>query len=299
MGEPKFQLLIRKLDAHRASLTPKGKLLRDYILKNPSKVVFMTTRELAAVCQVSEATVVRFVSQLGYEGYGEFLQDLRNLVDTELTLLDRVDLSDTEGPGAERFRRVVFEEIDTLKQLYANIDLDVVEKAVDVIAKSPSVYVIGSRISYTFAYYLGWCLTKFRRNIHILRGSDSTTIDWLTIAPPESLVVIIAYSRYPNELIKMGKLVKRLGKTLMVIADSTMCPLIQFSHISLIAPSRNIPLIGSPTSLSCLINYLVIELASRDGKQLEEHQRRLEQVYRENDVLFNFDQPTEVFEVSE
>lgn len=291
MGEQQVQLLVKKIYEHRTSFTPKGQILGDYILKNPRKVVFMTTRELAAACQVSEATVVRFVSQLGYEGYGEFLQALRDLVDTELTLLDRVDLSDMSGPGAERFRRVVFEEIDNLKELYAKIDMDVIDKVVDYLQKSSNIYVIGSRISYTFAYYMGWSLTKVRRGIRILKGSDSTTIDWLTIAPPDSIVVIIANSRYPNELIKVGKLVRRLGMTLLVIADSSLCPLIQFAHMTLIAPSQHFPLIGSPTPISCLINYIVIELASRDGKELKEYQAKLEQSYRENDILFNLEEP--------
>jgi len=294
MGEQQVHRLMKKIHEHHSSLTPKGQILGDYILKNPRKVVFMTTRELAAACQVSEATVVRFVSQLGYEGYGEFLQALRDLVDTELTLLDRVDLSDMSGPGAERFRRVVFEEIDNLKELYAKIDMDVIDKVMDYLQKSSNIYVIGSRISYTFAYYMGWSLTKVRQGIRILKGSDSTTIDWLTIAPPDSFVVIIANSRYPNELIKVGKLVRRLGMTLLVIADSSLCPLIQFAHMTLIAPSQHFPLIGSPTPLSCLINYLVIELVSRDGKDLKEYQAKLEQSYRENDILFNLEEPDAV-----
>ena len=292
MGEQQDNLLMKKIFEHHSSLTPKGQILGDYILKNPRKVVFMTTRELAVACQVSEATVVRFVSQLGYDGYSEFLQALRDLVDTELTLLDRVDLSNMNGPGAERFRRVVFDEIDNLKQLYIRTDMVVIDKVVDYLEKSSAIYVIGSRLSYTFAYYMGWSLTKVRQNVHILKGSDSTTIDWLTIAPTESLVIIIATSRYPNELIRVGKLVRRLGKTLLVIADSSLCPLIQFAHMILIAPSQHFPLIGSPTPLSCVINYLVLELASRDGKELKEHQEKLEQSYRENDILFNLEKPS-------
>jgi len=60
----------------------------------------------------------------------------------------------------------------------------------------------------------------------------------------------------------------------------------------LIAPSQHFPLIGSPTPLSCVINYLVLELASRDGKELKEHQEKLEQSYRENDILFNLEKPS-------
>jgi DNA-binding MurR/RpiR family transcriptional regulator len=280
-------LLLQRISSSRMDLTPKARLIGDFILNNPRKVIFMTTRELSRAARVSEATVIRFVNQLGYKGYGDFLQELRDIIDTELTLIDRVGLTDMKAPESERFRRVVYSEIDNLKQLHESLDLDKANRAVELLRDSSAVYVVGSRLSYTFAYYLGWSLTKIRTKVHILRGSDSTCIDFLTIAPEESLVVIFATTRYPNELIRLGKLAKRLGQTLLVITDGALCPLIPFADLSIIAPSRHIPLIGSPTTLSCLINLLVVELAARCGADLKLHQEKLEKVYLENDVLFN------------
>ncbi len=280
-------LLLQRISSHRTDLTPKARLIGDYILNNPRKVIFMTTKELSRAARVSEATVIRFVYQLGYKGYGDFLQELRDVIDTELTLIDRVGLTDMKATESERFRRVVFSEIDNLKQLHESLDLDKVDRAVELLYGSSAIYVVGSRLSYTFAYYLGWSLTKIRTKVHIMRGSDSTCIDFLTIAPDESLVVIFATTRYPNELIRLGKLAKRLGQTLMVITDGALCPLIPFADLSIVAPSRHIPLIGSPTTLSCLINFFTVELAARCGADLKSHQERLEKVYLENDVLFN------------
>jgi DNA-binding MurR/RpiR family transcriptional regulator len=289
MKENASHAAMQRILTQRNTLTPKGKILGEYIMQNPRKAVFMTTKELAGTCNVSEATVVRFVSQLGYTGYGEFLQALRDYVDTDLTLLDRADLSDVKGPRADRLKRVVFEEMDNIKQFLETVDMEVLNRMVGHLKDAPHVYVIGSRLSYTFAYYLGWSLTKVRRNVQILKGSDTTSIDWLTIAPPGSLVVIIATSRYPNELIKIGKVVRRHGQTLVTITDSTLCPLNHFAHLALVAPSKHIPFIGSPTTISCIINFLVMELASMDETQLTAHQERLEQTYRENDILFNIE----------
>jgi len=115
---------------------------------------------------------------------------------------------------------LLVQEMDNLKQFYETVDMDTLNRVVDYLATDSPVYVIGSRLSYTFAYYLGWSLTKIRQDVRIVNGSDSTAIDWLTIAAPESLVIIIATTRYPNELIRLGKMVRRLGHTLLVIADS-------------------------------------------------------------------------------
>jgi DNA-binding MurR/RpiR family transcriptional regulator len=287
MAEQSSHATIKAIVEQHPSLTPKGRVIGNYIIENPRKAVFMTTKELSETCRVSEATVVRFVSQLGFSGYSAFRQALRDFVDTDLNLLDRKDLSGLKGPDADRLHRVVLEETDNLQYFYEIAEMETLGAAVTAMEESEHIYVVGSRLSYTFAYYLGWSLTKIRQNVQILKGSDSTTIDWLTIAPEESLVIIIATTRYPNELIQLGKLVQRLEKKLLVIADSSLCPLMQSADLSLVAPTKNIPFIGSPTTISCIINYLVQELASRNGLRLEEHQRKLEQVYRENDVLFN------------
>ena len=72
-----------------------------------------------------------------------------------------------------------------------------------------------------------------------------------------------------------------------MITDSSLCPVIPFAHLSLVVPSRSIPLIGYPSTISCIINYLVLELVNRQHPQLKEHQEKLEQMYLENDILFN------------
>ncbi len=279
--------ILEKISDLRNQLTPKGRILADHIVKVPRKVVFMTTRELAESCNVSEATVVRFVSRLGYGTYSQFQQVLRDHVDTELTLLERLDMTNSEMPGSERFRHVIFQEMDNLKQLFKTLDMEILERVIHMLKNSPDVYVIGSRMSYMFAYYMGWSLTRIRRNVRILKGSDTTTLDWLGMAHSESMVVIIATSRYPNELIKTARYAMRLGIKLVLITDSAKCPLIQFAHESLIAPSRYIPFTGSPIAISCLINFISFELAGLIGNDVKEHQQKIEQNYLENDIFFN------------
>ncbi|MDJ0784678.1 MAG: MurR/RpiR family transcriptional regulator [Desulfosarcinaceae bacterium] len=279
--------VIDNIMAQLDALTPKGRILGNYILQHPRKAVFMTTKELAETTQVSEATVVRFVGQLGYEGYGDFLQALRDHVDTGLSLPDRVALDGLSGTVDDRFHRIVLEEMNNLRQLYEHIDSEALTDVADRLQAAPYVFVAGSRISFTFAYYLGWSLTKVRKGVHLINGSDSTAIDWLNNAPDESLVMLFAISRYPNELIRLAKVARRLGHTLLVITDSALCPLISFAHRHLIAPTKSIPLVGYATAISCIVDYLVQELAGRNGDDLKRHQNRLEQIYRENDILFD------------
>ena len=51
-AHPVIKGIVNQLD----TLTPKGKILGSYIIQNPRKAVFMTTKELSEACGVSEAT---------------------------------------------------------------------------------------------------------------------------------------------------------------------------------------------------------------------------------------------------
>ncbi len=281
--------VINDISAKLDSLTPKAKALGNYIMQNPSKAVFMTTKELAEAVEISEATVVRFVSSLGYRGYSEFQDALKDFVNTGLSLPDRAAIKGIKEEGIDRLHREILEELNNLKYLYETIDIDTMNRFVDHLDKSHTVYVVGSRLSYTFAYYLGWSLTKVRKGVHILKGSDSTAFDMLTNAHSNSLVVLTTCTRYPNELIKLSKMIRRSGHTLLTIADSNICPVIQFADLSLVVPARSIPFIGNVSGMLVVIQYIVQELANRKGEELNVYQKQLEQVFLENDILFNLD----------
>ena len=279
--------IIQHIVDYMPKLTPKGRILGNFVVQNSQQVVFMTTKELAQACSVSEATVVRFVGQLGYKTFGAFLQALRDIINSGMTLQDRVDLPGFKAADGDRLGKVITEEVGNMQQLYQTIDRKTLEIFIDNLGKASSVYVAGSRLSYTFAYYLGWSLSKVRKGVHILKGSDSTAFDRLNNAETGALVIVIATSRYPNELIRLAKVARRLEHTLMVIADSLLCPLFPFAHKTLVISTKSIPYIGYVAAMSSIISYMVLELAAIQSNIMGPHQEKLEQIYLENDILFN------------
>lgn len=286
--------LNRVIEDQYPKLTAKGKKLADFVLTRPDKAVFMTTRQLAVTVGASEATVVRFVRQLNYKSYALFIKALKERIDTQLTLIERGRIVSSEASDAAvrsedaEFERLINNDIDNIREMSKSIDFKEVKKIRKLLKTSEIVHVIGSRLSYAPAHYMGWTLSKVRKNVHILKGSDRTTIDRLIFSPEKTAVVLIATSRYPNELVKIGKIVKRYNFKLILFTDSDSCPLIPFSDHVLIAPLKTIPFLGNPASMISLINYIVHTQAVAMGDKLKAHQEKLEQAYLENDILFNY-----------
>lgn len=283
-ASPLHNIIDEKFDG----LAAKGRLLAEFVLSNPDKAVFMTTRQLAAAVGASEATVVRFVRQLGFESYALFISTLRDVIDRELTLMERGELRHpAQGGDDKELDRLVEQDIRNINAMHKSLNLKTVKTVKAAIRAASRVYVMGSRLSYASAHYLGWTLSKIRSGVVLLNGSDSTAMDRMVFAPSDGLVIIVATSRYPNELIRMGKIAHRQGMAQVLITDSPSCPLIQFSDQVLVAPQRSIPYLGSPVSVISLCHYLLHSLASEMGDGLKDHQERLEQAYLENDIWFN------------
>ena len=69
------------------------KLLASYITDNYDKAVFLTAARLGEVVGVSESTVVRFATNLGYKGYPEFQKALEELVRNKLNSIQRMEVT--------------------------------------------------------------------------------------------------------------------------------------------------------------------------------------------------------------
>ena len=85
--------VLQAIRGRMESFSRGQKRIADYILMNYDKAAFMTAGHLGRKAQVSESTVVRFASQLGYEGYPNMQRALQELVRGRLTSLQRIQVS--------------------------------------------------------------------------------------------------------------------------------------------------------------------------------------------------------------
>jgi DNA-binding MurR/RpiR family transcriptional regulator len=56
------------------NFSPKNMALANFVVQNYQRIAFLTARQLAQECGVSESTVMRFVTALDYTGYPDFLR---------------------------------------------------------------------------------------------------------------------------------------------------------------------------------------------------------------------------------
>ena len=93
-----MQDMIERLNHSGRRLSKGHRKIAQYIVEHYDKAVFMTASRLGESVGVSESTVVRFASVLGYEGYPQLQRALQELVSHRLTAVQRFEMSSEIDP---------------------------------------------------------------------------------------------------------------------------------------------------------------------------------------------------------
>ena len=76
-----------------ATFSKGQRLIAKYIEEHSDKVAFMTASRLGATVGVSESTVVRFATEIGYSGYPALQQAMQEMIRSKLTSVQRLEMT--------------------------------------------------------------------------------------------------------------------------------------------------------------------------------------------------------------
>ena len=122
--------LLNRINNHYSSMSKGQKLLATYITDNYDKAVFLTAAKMGETVGVSESTVVRFATFLGYKGYPEFQKALEELVRNKLNSIQRMEVTYGRISQSKILETVLQSDADKIKTTLEKIDHNAFELAV-------------------------------------------------------------------------------------------------------------------------------------------------------------------------
>ena len=150
--------LISRIDARYGKMSKGQKRLADYVKGNYDKAVFLTAAKLGEIVGVSESTVVRFATQLGYSGYPGFQKALEELVRNKLNSIQRMEVTYGRISQSEILETVLQSDIEKIKLTLGAIDHAAFNLAIDTILNARRIYVVGIRSCAPLASFMGFYL---------------------------------------------------------------------------------------------------------------------------------------------
>ena len=273
--------LLKMIDERYHKFSKGQKKLADFIREDYDKAAFLTAAKMGGEVGVSESTVVRFATALGYDGYPEF----QNLPLADPSIRHFHTLDGIQLHPHQFSQSFLHSDIEKIKLTMEAIDHEAFEMAVDTILKAKRIYVIGIRSCSPLASFLSFYLNLICENVTAVNTNSSSEIFEQLIRVSEDDVVIgISFPRYSMRTLKALEFASNRKATVITLTDSVHSPMTLYSSCNLIARSDMASIVDSLVAPLSVINALVVALCMKKQKEVITTLETLEQIWDEYQV---------------
>lgn len=273
-----YESLIRE---RYAALSPAHRRIADYLLADGRRAALEPIATVAKSLRTSESTVVRFAQSLGFEGYPELREQLRERFLVTATSLDRLAAAAAEPASARRsvLERVLAEDADAVLGTLAQIPPRTFEAVVDTVTSARRTYVVGFRGSAGLALVLGMGLRIFLPETRVIAVNVGDTAEELLSLRRRDVVIVISVLRYSGQTIDILRYAHDAKARTVAITDSPVSPVARLAdHVLLIKPTAPRSM-ASYAAIASLSSALTEAVAARKGGSAGKSLREAESLW--------------------
>lgn len=290
--------VIQIIDEKYPKMSKGHKLIANYIKDEYDQAVFMTAAKIGEKLGVSESTVVRFASGLGYDGYPEFQKKLAEWVKNKLNVVQKVSARYGQSSQSEILKAVLTADIEKINDTLHTLDPSAFEAAVNVILEAKKVYIVGIRSCEPLADFLCFYLNMIRDNVILLKTTSvSEMFEQMIRIDEQDVLIGISFPRYSMRTLKAMEFASDRNAKVISITDNVHSPMCLYSAINLFSRSDMVSIVDSLVAPLSVINALVVALCLQAPEEVKHNLEMLEetwnnyQVYLNDEINFIGDEP--------
>ena len=268
-----------------STFTKSQRKIATAIMREYDKVAYMTAADLSRHVGVSESTIIRFASELGYEGYTEFKNAVMELVKIKLTPHQRIEITKLRMGSGDILSKVMESDISKIRATLEKINKIVFYDSVDAILAAKNIYIIGARSTEPLAKILEYNLSLIFDNVRLVRpNSTAEILEQMFSVGEGDVVITFSFPRYSSKLVPALKYATQRGATVVGVTDSTVAPIAEYSTYLLTAESDMASFMDSFVAPLSIINAIIVEITNRREREIIRRFDQLEKVWDEYDV---------------
>ncbi|MDD6489542.1 MAG: MurR/RpiR family transcriptional regulator [Clostridia bacterium] len=280
--------LLSKINEQTANFSKGQRLIAHFITEHYDKAAFMTASKLGTTVGVSESTVVRFATELGYDGYPKMQKAMQEMVRDKLTSVQRIEVTKNLIGNENILETVLNQDIEKIRRTIEETSKEDFDNAVKAISKAKTIYIFAVRSSAALASFLGYYYSLIFENVKVISTYGETEIyENLFRITSDDVFIGISFPRYSNAAIKAMNFAHRRGAKVIALTDSMVSPLVAMSDYVLIAKSDMASVVDSLVAPLSMINALIVATVINLDEKVKNIFDNLENIWEEYDVYQN------------
>lgn len=277
--------ILTVIQENMASFSKGQKRIANYILESYDKAAFMTASKLGKTVNVSESTVVRFASELGYDGYPSMQKSLQKMIRNRLTSVQRIEVSYDRIGDQDVLTSVLQSDIEKIRMTLEEVDHQSFDNAVDAIVKARKIYIIGMRSAASIATFLHFYFNLIFDNVVMVTATTASEVyEKLIKIGEEDVVIGVSFPRYSSSTVRAMRFARDQGATTIAITDSEASPLAHICAFTLKARSDMASFVDSLVAPLSLVNALLVAVSRKKEEELAHTFYKLEKIWDEYGV---------------
>jgi DNA-binding MurR/RpiR family transcriptional regulator len=232
--------LVSRVRASLTDLRPAERRVGEAVVADPSLVARESITALAARCQTSAPTVVRFAKRMGFSGYPDLRLALAMAAGIEEGRSARGPVSGSLEPTdslEDLVTKIGYADARAVEDTVSMLDVGALAEAVAAIGGARHVEVVGVGASGLTAADLVQKLSRLGLNAlaHLDRHAAMTGI---ALRGPGDVVVAVSNSGATSDVIAPVRLAKSLGATTIALTNHPNSPLAALADTVLMTTTR-------------------------------------------------------------
>ncbi|MBO4383261.1 MAG: MurR/RpiR family transcriptional regulator [Clostridia bacterium] len=283
--------VLTKIEDNYLDLSKSHKRIADYVLANYEKAAFLTAAKLGEETGISVSTVVRFATSLGYEGYPEFQDALRETIKGKLTSTQRIEVAGTQIRDNDLLGTILQKDSEMIRSTMAEVDPDAFDKASKAINKARRIYIVGVRSSAALANFMYFYFNLIYDDVRLLSSNSSSEMfeDIYRIGP-EDVCVALSFPRYSKHVLRVVSYAGERGAKTIAITDHADSPIAEVADYTLVAKSNMVSFIDSLVAPLSLVNALIVSSARGSKTAVRRKLAELEEIWEKFDIYKNMEE---------
>lgn len=277
--------LLTRIEMNMNSFSKGQKRIASYIEEHYDKAAYMTALKLGETVGVSESTVVRFASELGYDGYPALQKAMQEMIKEKLTTVQRIEVTKNRIGDNDVLAAVLNQDIDKIRRTIEDVSREDFNKSIDSLTNAENIYVFAVRSTSALADFLGYYLQLIYGNVHVIStASKSQMYEQLFRISDKDAMIGISFPRYSTTAVEAMEFARERGADVIAITDSMASPLVECANQVLIAKSDMASIVDSLVAPLSLINALIVACVLARKDEVEHTLTQLEEVWDKQGV---------------
>jgi DNA-binding MurR/RpiR family transcriptional regulator len=277
--------LLLQMEERMLSFSKGQRRIAGYIMDHYEKAAYMTAAKLGETVNVSESTVVRFATELGFEGYPEFQRAMQGIIRNRLTAFQRIEVTNQLIGDGNVVEKILAADADKIKRTAEEIDCIAFDRAVEALLSARTIYIMGVRSSSNLAGFLDSGMRRMFDNVKMIQSTaGSEVFEQMINIGPEDVLVAISFPRYSKRVVTAVEFAHHAGADVISLTDSHHSPIAPLADQLLTAHTDMVSFVDSLVAPLSIINALIVALSRKKQNDLTERLHRLEQIWDEYEV---------------